>query len=411
MKLLNQIKDFFREKEAIEVSIEEADTLFRDLREDKIEESRERKKELKKKSERIISDIKDSLEEIKDFEDDEDLDVVEDVARSFYNSRKNLLENLDLPEDIETHSQRFNEFIDDFNDVSMKEGAVMKRIHSKSGELGGLIEEAVDHGDKLENFVEKDFKPVLKLREIQKNKENLVEARKDIEELKERLDSIETANLEEKISRKKDELNEIETSEALQRLERLKSQRDNLEQKKDDKRKKIERKISSIERGLKKGLYQIENTESTFSGSKSELEKLLNHEFMNNPYIGENLPEIADLLEKKDVLSDRQLEKFRNGIGKLENLGKQVQEIKVLEEEIEELEEKIEDSNVIERKKEVEKEVKDLKEQLKERESEISEIESRIRDSQDDLDDGVAELESRLEAELGRDISIRVESE
>ncbi|MFB6116252.1 MAG: hypothetical protein ABEK10_01960 [Candidatus Nanosalina sp.] len=406
MSFMNKLKNLFGSREPVETSLENLDSTFYDLRKDEIQESRERREELLEKSETIVSSIEDSLEEIKDFEDDENLDIVEDVAESFYNSRKNLVRNLQLPEDMKAHSRKFNEFVEEFNDVSMKEGAVMQRIHSKSGELGDSIEEAATHAENLEEFNENGFKPVLKLREIREKKENLQEVKDEIESLKDDLDSIEFESIEDKISRKKDELNELESGSEMEELKHLKSHKEKISEKKEAKRSEIERNISAIERGLKKALYQIENTETGFSGDKSDLEDLLDRNFMENPGAGKDLPEVADILDEKDVLSGRQLEKFRNGIRKLEDLDKKVQEIKVLKDEVNDLDDRIKRKDVIEEKEKIEEELKNLESDLEDRKNQASELESKIEEKEDRLQRGIDELEARLESELGREVEL-----
>lgn len=86
MKLKEKISDFLSsEREELTIQITELPEVFRERKKTEIEEALETEDQMKERSEEIIDQLGESLVEIKDFKDDEDLKVVEDVAQSFYN--------------------------------------------------------------------------------------------------------------------------------------------------------------------------------------------------------------------------------------------------------------------------------------------------------------------------------------
>ena len=408
MSLLKRIRNILQseEKEKLETRLDEIDETFRQERIKEIEKARDRRDGLVQQSRDIISDIEDSLEEVREFEDEEDLDIVEDVAENFYNTRKNLLKNLELSEDIEKHSEDFNSFVEEFNDVSMKEGAVMQRIHSKSGKLGESIEEAVDHSEELEKFVENGFKPVLKLREFSDEKAKLERKRRKLDSVKSELEDLEIEKAREKVSEKKEEITELEESDEMARKEELESQREKLVEKRDSSKKSIERNISGIERGLKKAIYAIENGEIEFSGRKSDLQRLLDREYMEKPEAAQNLRGLVDQLESNSILEGRQLESFRDGCRELENLGDRVEEVRSLEDEIEKLEEEIDDLEVAREYEELEEELSRLQEELDRLEERRSELKQDRDELEEEIRQEVQQLEKSLSQELGREVEI-----
>lgn len=408
MSLLKRIRNILQseEKEKLETRLDEIDETFRQERIKEIEKARDRRDGLVQQSRDIISDIEDSLEEVRGFEDEEDLDIVEDVAENFYNTRKNLLKNLELSEDIEKHSEDFNSFVEEFNDVSMKEGAVMQRIHSKSGKLGESIEEAVDHSEELEKFVENGFKPVLKLREYSDEKAKLERKRRKLDSVKSELEDLEIEKAREKVSEKKEEITELEESDEMARKEELESQREKLVEKRDSSKKSIERNISGIERGLKKAIYAIENGEIEFSGRKSDLQRLLDREYMEKPEAAQNLGGLVDKLESNSILEGRQLESFREGCRELENLGDRVEEVRSLEDEIEKLEEEIDDLEVAREYEELEEELSRLQEELDRLEERRSELKQERDELEEEIRQEVQQLEKNLSQELGREVEI-----
>lgn len=407
MNPVEKIRGFFdSEREHINLRLEEVVDVYESHNTESIQDARDRKEGLIQKSDEVVSTLDSSLEEVRQYEDSENLDIVEDVAENFYNTRKNLIQNLELGDDLQTHSNEFGKFVEDFNDVSMKEGAVMQRIREKSGQLEKSIQNAVEHSETLDKFLEDGFKPVEKLREFREEQKRLISSKKEINNIQKDLEEDRKTSIQEEIKEKKAEINQIEQSKAMDELNQLRNKLEELEDEKNSRTSEIESSISKTERGIKKSLYAIENKDMEFRGNKSSLEDIKTRNYMENPKSADNLQKLADFIEENSILDGRQLENFKKGSKELENLEEQVDQVRELESQIENIEDEIDGFKLEDNVKSAKRELEDLEKKLGKLNEERANAEQELEEKQSQLKDEIKHLEKSLTVEINKNVSI-----
>jgi DNA repair exonuclease SbcCD ATPase subunit len=404
---LGKLKDALSTKEEeIEVDWRNSPERFRKRKEKKLGESRERAEELVEKTERLLERLDDDLEEVKGYEDAADLNVVEDVAENFYRSRKRLVENVELSNDIEQHYDDLKDFLDEFNDVSRKEGAVMKRVQKSSGDLSGTLQELIDHREEVEEFLRNGYRPMKRVDHLEDLKEETEELEEEIERLEEQLDRLDTEDIEERIEDVERRISEFEESEEWEEKENLEEQLELLEDKKSKREKEVKRTVSKLDRGLKKLIYRIENQGQEFEGDFVTLKSLFNGNFrkIDSPF--PELDEATSILESKDILDDRQQEKFEKAVEQLETFESDLEEIEGFEEDIRKVEEKLEDIDLEEKRRELEKEKSSIQSELEEKEEQIDNLRDTLEQKKTEFEDKKREIEEKLDTYLQADVSL-----
>ncbi len=395
-----------KEKEELKIELSDVPEIFRGRKEYEINKALDKEEELKALSEEIITQLEDSLDEIKDFKDDEDLQVVEDVAQSFYNRRKNLIEDLKLSENLEEHVNDFKSFVEYFNDVSRKEGVVMKRIEKQSGELQSSIQEMIDHSEELEEFLENGYRPVTKMQETEHTTSEIQELQEEIEDTKKEIKELKKSDRENELESRKQELADLRESQEMKEKKELENRKEELKDSKDEKISSINKDISKIERGLKKAIYEVRNNDTDFSGDLKGLEGLMEHEFQKNIDAVDDLEEIEQIIEKNSLLGDRQMQKFREGAENLSDLEEQLKQVSEIEDEIKEVEEELEELDVTTEKEDLEKSIRSIESEIEQNEERVSELEDRLEELRERLDDRVSSFEDSLSRELDADVTI-----
>lgn len=398
---------FSPEKEEIEIDYTKAPEEFRQRKSSELENARGRKQDLVERSHDLAERIEDSLEEVKDYRDVDDLKAVEDVAESFYTSRKRLLEDLEFSEDLENHLTDLEEFLQDFNDVSRKEGVVMKRVEKKSGRLSRVLQEAVEHKEEIEEFMDNGYSNVLKLQELEQEVEEIKDSSKKIGELQETLENPGIEKKEEKISELEGKISELRDSDEWQEREHLESKKEKLEEEKSQKISDIKREISKLDRGLKKAIYAVENKDTGFSGDLGKLKSLRDGKFRENTDVADDLEQIFEVIQENSLLGKRQRKKFSSAVENLSELEKQVQEIGVLEEEVEEVSEKLGDTEVREELESLEKDLNLARKDLEERENEIEDVKEELEKLNESRQRKISGLERSLGHELNAEVALK----
>ena len=402
---------FSSEEKDVKAELDEAEKVFHSRKKKEIENARVRAKKLVSETDNLMEDLEESLEELTEYEDAADIQAVEDVAENFYNSRKRLVENFEASNEIEEHFEALDSFVEDFNDVSRKEGVVMKRVEQSSGVLSENISDVVEHRDAMSELLEQDFRPVNELEQVEKAVEKIRDFEEERDEVQSQLED-EKADIEELkhyISDKKDELDEVRSTEAWKHKEDIEEKLNYLKSKKDDVERELSRNTSNIERGLKKLLYSIENSGTEFEGDKDKLEKLKNGSFSN---IEDPLPELEEaskLIEDEDLLDDRQLEKFRGAVEEFKSFEEDVRELEEYRNEIENKKDEFEELEVIDTEDELRRNVEKLKRELEEEEDAVESLENKLETLKQDRDEEVLRLEKFMEKTLGVDVSLSAE--
>ncbi|MFB6144299.1 MAG: hypothetical protein ABEJ98_03225 [Candidatus Nanohaloarchaea archaeon] len=366
-------------EEEIKIQRDSAVKLLRERKSSEIYQAREEKEELEERTEKLMHEIDEALEQVKEYEDEKDLKVVEDVAENFYSSRKKMLEDFEQPGGFSEHVEAVEDFISEFNDVSRKEGEVMKRVKRRAGKIPEAMNRLEEHAEELREFHENRYT----LLEAEDRLENLLQ---EISELKQELDKSDgkTEEIEQKKQEKEAKEKEIEKLKQTDRwneMGELEQQIGMKQEKIDETRKKLSRSVSRMERGLKKLLYRIENSETGFEARKEDLEKLKQHEFRATEELEKSVSKAAEKLSEEDILDEKEGQKFRKAVEDTDfkNLTRKLDRLR---EELEDKKQQLEEKKVQEEMEDLEKEKKSIEtelEDLRDRKEEIKSLKQKKR--------------------------------
>lgn len=399
-------KYFPRQKGTRKISWRDAEEFFREEKASELEQAREEGKSYRKRTGELVKQLGEGIEAFNDYDDSQDLQIVEDVAQNFYRSRKRMIENFEASEDMEEHLEDLQAFLDDFNDVTRKEGEVMKYVKDDSKELSTALEEIIQHREDMEHFVETDYQAVIQLEEVREFLDEIEELEEDLEEAEEGLEGKDTRDISQDIEEIEEKLDEIEETEEWKHKKSLEREKKELNEKKRRKRKEIKSKISEMDRGLTKILYSIENEGLEFEGRKKVLERLENREIDSVEDPGPELEEAIEKVEEKDILEGKDLEKFRKGIEGLEDFSEMKEEVSDLESEIEDVKRGLDDTDIGEEKEELREKKRKLERDLEEKKDDVRDLEEERNEKDLDLDRKILELQHFLNSVMRGTVKI-----
>lgn len=390
----------------VEIGYRETEKFFTDEKEEEIEEAREQAQELMDKTEEIIPELDKGLDDFEDYEDEKSIKAVEDVTENFYRSRKKMVEDFSPSENIEDHREDLEQFLNDFQDVSGKEAAVMDRIKKDSNKLFKEIKELEEHLEDINEFLDEEYSPVRKLENLKNLVKQIEESEDEKERLEQKKDSIDVESLKNEITKKKEEIEDLENSERWQEKEEVEQKIERLKDRREDSLKTVSKNGSRMERGLKKVLYQVRENGKEFNKSIEKLERINNGEFENVENPGPELQEASKLIADEELLGDRQLQKFTDAVKDFESFDTEMEKAEQYGRQVEKLESRLEEFEVTEEKKQVEKNMKMLKTELKESLERKDQIDEKIKIQKDKRRDLLEELEEVLNSSMKHEIEV-----
>lgn len=408
MGLIDRIKEkFSRERRELEISWENSTNVFEDEKETEIRGARERAEKFTEETEEVLENIEEGLEAFNEYEDSEDIQLVEDVAQNFYRSRKRMVENFNPSEDIEEHLEDLEDFIEEFNDVSRKEGEVMKHVRKDAPQLSDSLDELLEHKEKIQSFVDTDYQVLVQLEMIKDYQKEIEEIREELEEAEKDLEGKDTRSIKDDIEDMEEKIDELEESSRWKELKTLEREKEELIDEKERKRRQLKSSISEMDRGLKKLIYNIENEGLEFKGDKTKLKKLKDREIekIDNPE--DEVEEALERIKDEDLISKRQLEKFRAGAEDLENFTGYKEDIEELERELDDIRSEMESMDVEEEREEIRESKEKLEKDLKEKKEEIRTLEETRNKAEDRLQAKMLELEHFMDSLLKADIKVK----
>ncbi len=333
--MLDFLKKIFREeKKELAYEWSEAPKRLRDLKEEELLKADEKSEKLMHKSEQVLDRLSESLDEVKGYEDHQGIEAVEDVANNFYNSRKRLINNLELSDNPVQHKNDLEEFIEEFENVSRKEEAVMKRVRNEADSLFKSIKEFHEHLEEFNNFLQDDYKIVTSIESLEKQVNEI----KQVEDKKERLieekNNLNIEELKEEVSGLENQIEQLEDSDEWQRKIKIEDELESLQKDRDKIESELKRQLSKVERPVKKLVYNIESGNTEYNGSIQELKNIRDQQLEELETV--NLFEAYELAEKEDFIDDSQAEKMRVVAEELEDFIERKKRIAKLGEEIKE---------------------------------------------------------------------------
>lgn len=402
---LKDIRKKFFGTEELTVEHGEAPEVFRERKLKEIESAESRAGELKARTSGLLEDLKSDLDEMKDYSDDEGLKVVDDVAEDFAQSQKLTVKEAEFSDSIEHHLKDLEDFVSEFNDVSEKQGQVMRRINNRT-ELLGVLEDINDHVSEIKEFVSSRYTALRRYRRIKQLEEEISDIKRDIEEKKARKEDISTVEEEEKKEEVEKQINELKESGEWSELQ---EKRDRLEEMEDERqriRNSISKNISTMRRGLKKLIYQVQNDEIDFEAEIDKLDKLSEGEYVEAGSIQEELEEARKRIKEEELLEPRQIQNFVDASRELSDFREMVEKRDDLEAEIRELEAVIEDSGVKEKVEGLEKDLRDLEDKIQKKRRRKDDLEQEISELEDEKEEKIDEIEAEMDEGLDADVSV-----
>ncbi|MFB6174912.1 MAG: hypothetical protein ABEJ87_02960 [Candidatus Nanohalobium sp.] len=407
MGIVEKLKDKLgSQAENIEISWRDAPELFSQKKSRDLETAKRREKDFRETTEEIRKEIAEGLEAFNDYEDSKRLKVVKDVAQNFYRSRKRLVEDFDPSEDTEEHLEDLHNFVEDFNDVSRKEGEVMRYVHKDAPELSNALDRLVKHEEKMEDFVETQYQVVVQLEMVKDYVNEIEEADEDLEEAEKALEGKDTRSIKADLESTEKEIEKVEDTDEWQHMKSLEKEKKELEKKRKRRKAEIREEASKMERGLKKLIYNIENEGLTFEGRLNMLKKLKDEDIEELSDPSDEVREAIKRIRQEDFLGERQEKKFVDAAKYFEEFEQHMDGIEELSGELEDVEERLEEIEIDERKDELKQKKQRLENDLMEKKDTVRDLEEKRNRKQDRKQKKMIELEHFLNSLLRDQVSI-----
>lgn len=406
--MLDFLKKIFEEDEKeFSANWQESPELLRDLKSEEIENAEEGAEKLMKKSSEFLDNLESSLEEVKDYEDRQGIEAVEDVADNFYNSRKRLIDNLDLPDKPVQHKSDLKEFIEEFEDVSRKEEAVMKRVKNEANSLFGKIKDIHEHLEKFDQFIEVDYSIVTSIEDLERQVGEIEEVIDRKEQLIEEKNNKDLENIKEDISGLKNQVEQLKESEEWRKKEKIEKELEDLRDKKSSIESELDRQLSRIERPLKKLIYNIESGDVEFEGSVDQLRKMRDQKFEKLDSI--DLSEASELATREEFIDSSQAEKLDEVSDALEDFADRKDKISELEEIIEQKEAELNNLEVDEERRKLVNKLGSKEEELREKKIDRENLQEKIEGLEEKKSRLIKEFESNVNELTRHEIEIKEE--
>jgi chromosome segregation ATPase len=402
--LMDRVRDYFSDREE-EVELGEALEFYREENKQEIQKAGRKAEKLMQETGELVEEFDNSLEELKGYEHEKGIQAVEDVADNFYNSRKKMVERFDVGEDLDEHTENFADFVEEVNDVSRKEGEVLKFIEKQSGSLPSVIQKLVDHNEKLENFMENSYSAVRAEAQL---KEDLEEIRERKQELADLRDEMERSDKEDLIVKKEEleqKIDEVENSQEWIKKNEKEKRIKKLEEEKEEIMSELSRQVSAVERPVKKLLYSVENKDLEFKADQKKLEKMLDRKFHEIEGLEKVLDEAEQKMEENEIADRNKRKKFLKAKTELSDLEQKKYAVDQKDKEIKEIQSELDEMTVTGKKEDLEKEAEELRKKIEEKEAEMEEKKREV----DRLSGEIEDLENQVEELLNENLEIEVE--
>lgn len=402
--LLNRIRDYFSDREE-EVELENVLDFYRKENKEELDRAQRNAEKLMRETEELVEEFDNSLEELKGYEHEKGIQTVEDVADNFYKSRKKMVKRFDIGNDIEDHIENFSEFVETVNDVSRKEGEVLKFIEKQSGNLPSVIQKLVEHNEKLEEFKKNSYSAVRAEHKLEKLLNEISERKQELSDLRDQLEGSEKEDLVEKKDKLEQRIDEVENSKEWREKNEREARIEKLEKEKEEIMSELSRQVSAVERPVKKLLYSVENEDLEFEADEGKLEKMLDRKFHEIEGLEKVLDEAEDKMKENDIADRGKRKKFLKAKTELSDLEEKKYNVDQKEKEIEEIRSELDEMTIVSKKEDLKREAEQLRKKIEEKEAEMEEKKREA----DRLSGEIRDLENKIEDLLNDNLGIQVE--
>lgn len=394
-------------KEPIELDLSEAAEKLKQHKASKIGTARKKAEGIRSDVIGEFEDLEEGLEELEDFEDSKDRQVINDVVDNIVSDRQEMMNEFEFSEDPEDLYSDLNRFVNEFKGLTQKEAAVLEEAYLQkqiSRTIGGLESQR----DRLEDFLDSKYTVVSnyrKLKELVERRENLLD---QINDLSDEIDQLDIQNIKSEIEGVNVKLSELEKSDEWQKYEFL---QDEVEQKRSDKKEiksDLNTSLNKMERGLKKLIYQAENGDTSIK-HVDVLEKLRDKD---TGYLLEHPEKTVKALREaeeslpEDLLNDKQQQKFMESISEVKELPDIIDKLESVKSEMKDLRQQVKDHSAPEKRKELTTQRRQLEKELENEKKELQSLEDRLEERESELEKKENRIVEILEESLNREIII-----
>jgi DNA repair exonuclease SbcCD ATPase subunit len=402
MNILQKLQQIFSSNETEEPGEElvlkpkEAVEMVEKTSEEKLQKIEDREQHLISETDRLLDGLRDNLSKVDEYEDIDGIKAAEDIAESFYNSRKIMIENFNPEENSESYQEELQNFLEEFNDVDRKEKALMDRMKS---DVAGIaqnvqnLDEALADLDEFNNNALNYRKDVEKLRNQYSQLEELQNKKEDAEEKLEKTED-ELEQLADEVNEVEETIQDLEQGEEWKKREELEKEIEQLNSDRKQIEKRLSSAVSNLDRGLKKLIYQIENRGLEFDGSKANLVNLRDENFTELERMNNDLKLAEKKIEKEEILTGRQLDDFKAQVSEELSFVSEAKDITELNQEIQGLREELHNFEVVEKKSGLEHRIEEL-------ENERNKLKDQLEAYRRSKEDSYEKIEGKKE-EIGR---------
>ncbi len=386
-------KMFEEEKRELSTSWKGAPGLVKELNEDGLEDANDRAEQLLGKSDKLLDDLQSSLEEVKGYEDRQGIEAVEDVADNFYSSRKRLLKEYSFSEEPIQHREDLEDFIEEFEDVSRKEEAVMKRIKNEANSLFEAIKNIHDHIDQLDRFIDEEYAIVTSVKKLENQVEELEEISSKQEKLKEKIGEKDIEKTREDVSGLENQIDQLKQSEEWRKKERLETDLEDLRDEKNGIKSELEHELSKIERPVKKIVYNIESGDLKYNASLDKLKHVRDQDIADLDSI--NLSEVTEIAREEDFIDESQVDKLIEASENFEDFKDRKQKIAEIDEEIQSKKSVLDTLEVEDERMKLVNKLSSRKEDLREIKVDKENLQDKLKDLKQHKNDLIEDIEDQ----------------
>lgn len=399
------LKKIFSSKEPIEVKVENADEVFKEHRSKDIKEARQKAAGFQEEVRKKVQGLEAVLNDISGFSDEKGRKAVDDIAENLVEDRKETIQNFSPKKDPEENLRGIREFMRDFQDLKRKEAAVLE-ITSKEKEIGRYMKQLQDLSEEIEQFLDEEYYVIKDHKRIKENLKQLGKIEDEIEDLEEQSEELDIEELEISLRKKRDEIEKFEEGEEITAYRNLETRLENREAEKEDLIEGIETSTSKMKRGLKKLIYQMENSDLELNYAPV-LKSIRNQDTEEILDLPERVEEALPQLKEKGDISDTQRKKLLQGSSDLKNLSETKEELRALKDEIQDIRSEIEKHSAPEKLEELEKEAKKLEKELENEKNKRKSLKSDMEGLENRKDDLRREIKDVFESNFDREVNFK----
>lgn len=407
--MLDRIRSMLAEDHTL--SVDEAVNHYVAEREEAIETAQERAADIREDVVAAMDDLEEALQHLREYEDEEDLAVVEDVAENVSRDRLRMIDGFDAPEDPESLHDAVETFVDDFQTMTQKESAVLDRIGDPARAVFDRLKALRKANDRLASHTTDGHETVRTRERLETLVDRYASVQEDIDALDTELDDLDTAAIRDEIAALEEELDALEDDPRNDRKRELEEAIAALEEERDTIRSRVARAARKMERGLKKLVYEARNGDVTLSRETiTVLEDIVDgrvaDEFTDPAADIGRAVEAARSALPDDLISDRQRERLEEGAETLTDLDSLRDDMEELTAKIGEKREALEEIAIDEEREDLEIRLEQARDRLKNRSGRREELRAKREKKQEELAAIRDEVEDMLNEALPGDHTV-----